>query len=403
MRTLAKLFPSGGRSRSLPSKECGQVLILFVMAATVIFVIGAIVVDIGLWVTERRNAQAAADLAALAAATQLRNPNASADAQAKGLEFAKRNGYDPAADSDIQVRVKPDVAADTVQVEIEENGGSLFAGIFGITSMNVGATAVASLADSAPGPGWVLFANSSECNTNSPPLNILANHVTVNGSTHSNGNIYIDGPQDHFVGSVTWVCPSGFSDGHPQNDTYQPNPYPVVSQPAIIPAAWGDIEPHCAWVPADTHIENFPSLWVGGNPASKQLLSNVICADGDLWLTGDDISGHVTLAAHGKITISSTGSFGNHLQPADSLSSTPAENLLVFADQAAIDVTAAAGEYRGFIYAANSSVAFNGSANVDLTGALIAETILVTGNNFTMTALPGSAGPPMPPEIQLAD
>src|SRR6059036_1578922 len=77
-------------------RQRGQVLILFVMGATVIFVIGAIVVDIGLWVSERRNAQAAADLAALAAATQLdpNNPNAVSDAQAKGLDFAQRNGYD---------------------------------------------------------------------------------------------------------------------------------------------------------------------------------------------------------------------------------------------------------------------------------------------------------------------
>src|SRR5437870_11564900 len=75
-------------------RERGQVLILFVMGATVIFLIGAIVVDIGLWVSERRNAQAAADLASLGAATQLHNANATGDAQAKGIGFAKRNGFD---------------------------------------------------------------------------------------------------------------------------------------------------------------------------------------------------------------------------------------------------------------------------------------------------------------------
>src|SRR2546422_4823372 len=91
-------------------RQRGQVLILFVMGATVIFVIGAIVVDIGLWVSERRSAQAAADLAALAAATQLdpNNANAVPDARVKGLEFAKRNGYDD-ADSDIDVQVNPDL------------------------------------------------------------------------------------------------------------------------------------------------------------------------------------------------------------------------------------------------------------------------------------------------------
>src|SRR5438128_9609044 len=94
-------------------RERGQVLILFVMGATVIFVIGAIVVDIGLWVSERRNAQAAADLASLAAATQLRNANPSGDAQVKGIDFAKRNGFDH-ADSNVDVWVTPDIPAETV-------------------------------------------------------------------------------------------------------------------------------------------------------------------------------------------------------------------------------------------------------------------------------------------------
>src|SRR5438552_19203264 len=99
-------LPSGGNppSRMSARRERGQMLILFVMGATVIFVIGAIVVDIGLWVTERRKAQAAADFAALAAATQLGNPNPFADAQVKGLEFARRNGYDD-GDPKIEVRV----------------------------------------------------------------------------------------------------------------------------------------------------------------------------------------------------------------------------------------------------------------------------------------------------------
>src|SRR5881409_1500123 len=72
-------------------RQRGQVLILFVMGATVIFVIGAIVVDIGLWVSQRRSAQAAADLAALAAATELPDSGAAA---LKGETFGSRNGFD---------------------------------------------------------------------------------------------------------------------------------------------------------------------------------------------------------------------------------------------------------------------------------------------------------------------
>ncbi|TMF06940.1 MAG: hypothetical protein E6I38_09750 [Chloroflexi bacterium] len=404
MPTLA--LRTGCPSPASAPRERGQVLILFVMGATVIFLIGAIVVDIGLWVSERRNAQAAADLASLAAATQLRNANASGDAQAKGLDFAKRNGFDY-ADSNIDVQVNPDTSNETVEVTIDEQGVSLFAGIFGITSPHVGASAVAAYGESPPGPGWVLFANSSDCNPNSPPLNILANHVTVNGSTHSNGNLHIEGPQDDFVGPVTWVCPGGFNQAPDQQNTgsYQPAPYPVGSQPAASAVgSWSDV-PCTVTVPPGTNINNNPALW---DIPGVRLKSNVICSDGDLSLSGDGISGHVTFASNqGQITITSTGSTGNQLQPADSLPSSLADLLAVsFASPtsgAAIDIAAAGGLYRGIIHAPNSQIALTGSSNVNINGILVADTILLSGNNFRMTALPGLSGPPLPPEIHLED
>src|SRR5438128_11601295 len=184
-------------------RERGQVLILFVIGTSVIFVIGAIVVDIGIWVSERRNAQAAADLAALAAATQLRDPSdPNAAAIAKGLDFAKRNGYDT-ADSRIRVDVFPDLGNDTVKVEIEEHGGSLFAGIFGITNMDVGATAVGKYVPSTPGPGWALFVRDQNCSRGNA-LDYLADDSTVDGAAHSNATIHIGGNDNSFNGPVNW-------------------------------------------------------------------------------------------------------------------------------------------------------------------------------------------------------
>ena len=118
MPTLARL--TGRPSPASAHRERGQVLLLFVMGATVIFVIGAIVVDIGLWVSERRNAQAAADLASLAASTQLHDPtDPNFAATVKGIDFAKRNGFDD-ADSNIIVEVKPDTGNETVEVTVDE-------------------------------------------------------------------------------------------------------------------------------------------------------------------------------------------------------------------------------------------------------------------------------------------
>ena len=63
-------------------REGGQTLIAFIMAMTVVFLIGAIVVDVGLWLSERRHAQSAADLSALAAAAKL--DDSVAETRAKG-------------------------------------------------------------------------------------------------------------------------------------------------------------------------------------------------------------------------------------------------------------------------------------------------------------------------------
>jgi hypothetical protein len=378
------------------------------MGATVIFVIGAIVVDIGLWVSERRNAQAAADLAALAAATQLdpNNPNAVSDAQAKGLDFAQRNGYDH-TDPDITVTVTTPFqgAPDEVQVIIDEHGGSLFAGIFGINSMNVGATAVAAYGESQPGPDVALFASRSddECDEGRT-LDIEAQHVDVTGSTHTNEIIYIDGPDDNFSGPITYVCPNGFTEGSQQHFAYQPPPRMIGTQaPPLNVLNWSDV-PCTVTVPPGTQIESYLGLW---DVPGSRLKSNVICSDGDLGLSGDGISGHATFASrNGTVNILSTGSLGNQLQPADTLSGTPLANLLVFSastSSPAVEMTVTAGRYTGYIHAPKSRVIFNGGQDVEVNGAIVAQTILVSGSNITFTALAGLPGPPGPPEIHLED
>lgn len=134
-------LPARVRSERGAPLEKGQVLILWVLAATVILVIGAIVVDVGLWLTERRRAQMAADFAALAAATELKNPAPAAEL--KGQEFAARNGFDD-RDSDVEVKVHPNYNNDPDMVEVTIKQGSplLFAGIFNVGAFDIGARAV---------------------------------------------------------------------------------------------------------------------------------------------------------------------------------------------------------------------------------------------------------------------
>ena len=119
--------------------ERGQALILWILAATVILVIGAVVVDVGLWLTERRQAQLAADFAALAAATELHEP--AGDPVAKGWS----SHSETASMMRIRVwmvQVDPNYGPDMVEVTIEQDSPMLFAGIFGAGAFDIGARAV---------------------------------------------------------------------------------------------------------------------------------------------------------------------------------------------------------------------------------------------------------------------
>jgi hypothetical protein len=98
------------------------VLIFWILGATVIFVIVAIVVDVGLWLTERRKAQ-----------------------------MARRNGFDD-DDPDIEVTVDPDYGPGEVEVTVKQGSPMLFTGIFDIGSFDIGARGVSGLGsgDAAP-------------------------------------------------------------------------------------------------------------------------------------------------------------------------------------------------------------------------------------------------------------
>ena len=80
--------------------ERGQALIIFILAATVIFVMAAIIVDMGFWLSQRRGAQSDGDFSVLAGAqAYLSNNNNTAGAFAAAVAWAEKNGV-PAAKID---------------------------------------------------------------------------------------------------------------------------------------------------------------------------------------------------------------------------------------------------------------------------------------------------------------
>jgi len=139
------------------SEEHGQSLLLLVLAITVMFVIGAIVVDVGLWLSERRGSQTQADFSALAGAYELLNPAASSSdaVTAAGNSLAVNNQQGNASFADpvlVDNSCFSQSKNDAVSVDVKHDSHALFTGIFGIVSPDIGAHAKACVgAAEAPG------------------------------------------------------------------------------------------------------------------------------------------------------------------------------------------------------------------------------------------------------------
>lgn len=129
----------------------GQALIVFILAMSVMFLVGAITVDVGLWLSERRGSQKDADVSALAGAWELIDPTASG--------ITAQNAADAAlTDNDQQANAsfvsQPDVDLDSrcVSVDVRHDSRALFFSLFGLGKPDIGAHAKA-CAGAANAPG----------------------------------------------------------------------------------------------------------------------------------------------------------------------------------------------------------------------------------------------------------
>jgi hypothetical protein len=123
------------------SEEKGQILILSVLAFTVVFVIGAIVVDLGLWLSERRGSQTDADFLALQGAWELLDPNATdSDVNAAVDDALGANDGEANLTLDNGTPVV-DWEERCVTVDVDHESRSLFFSIFGIFEPEIGAHA----------------------------------------------------------------------------------------------------------------------------------------------------------------------------------------------------------------------------------------------------------------------
>jgi hypothetical protein len=127
----------------------GQATVLTVIFLVALIGMGALVLDFGSWFREQRDTQSDADAAALAAAQEL--PGNVSAADALGRQFLVKNGVNDTPDITFSRKFADN---DTVTVRVRRDTPGIFAKVFGIDSVNVGARAKAR-ATGLEGARWV--------------------------------------------------------------------------------------------------------------------------------------------------------------------------------------------------------------------------------------------------------
>ncbi len=185
----------GGPARRERARDRGQVLVIFAFGIVGILAVAALVFDVGQNLFERRKQQDAADASALAGARWLTTTACRArisitncpEAYSAAMALANTHGY---VTSQVTINIPPATGQFAglnghIQVSIDSNRGSYFAGVVGITRFRIGAAAVASNLNKYPLPFSLLSLNTTSCKTG---------HAHGNGVLTVAGDVMVDSP-----------------------------------------------------------------------------------------------------------------------------------------------------------------------------------------------------------------
>jgi hypothetical protein len=348
-------------------------LALFALLLPALFALCALGLDAGNLYVERREMQAAGDLAALAGSRLL--PDA-ASAIAKAQQIASANGYSST------VTVTTPYGGDVMRIEVRITHPvqTLFLPILGVSQMDMSARSVARRFTAPPTtPPYVLFVGNSSCTGNG--LQWLGTSGISTGLVHSNSVIKVTGNGSQWTGGTTYTCTNGFSDNRGGN-VFDPPPTQMAAKSWPVTHTWDDYcsSPTYYNAAGTWDLGGNGPWWRGGTKATRTLLPGVYCADGagaaiTLNVQGTVADG-VTLVSRGTIRIND----GNFLITPSVLDTA----LAAFGSGGqAIKVQAKTGT-SGMMYAPNGEADFTAVSGGIYSGGLVADTVKVSGTGFTL-------------------
>ena len=286
-------------------------LVLFALSLTMLLGMVALALDGGNLLARRRRLQSAADAAALAAVAYLPWDGATCtgttNACAAAQRFSSRNGgpttlhacndADHAHPTDTNYLAAPyfDTSGvshpDAAEVRLMQVVAGAVTKAAGLpATFNVTARAVSRL-PSTGGEGAAIFAGRSQCSDSSFSLKLDGNNVTINGTLTSNGSVNIHGNNQNHFDELDWRYQAGTGSNvgcvAPDIDGAAPTTSTQYTAARAYPYTYDRASIPCTY--------SAPSFSLGGNNVTIPAV--VYCATGAISVSGNVVSGNVTLIA----------------------------------------------------------------------------------------------------------
>jgi len=361
------------------------------LMGTAMIGLAAMAVDVGYLLETQRGLQAATDASMMAGLASLSSDSsASGQTTATTLarSFATANGY---TDGVGGATVTPTVTSTSFTLAITSSQTTFFAGIFGLHTKTLHATATGQLKPSLP----AMYAINSSCA--GVGIRIDGGAAIITGAVDSNGAMDLPTGPNAVNDSPMTYSPSCSLTQNNGNTGPAPAPGSVPGDPlgytlADFPVANCSFGTNFSSGPVNTAV--LPGFWQG-IPGISNVNTGIVCSQSDIQFNGSGITGTVSFIAGGMIEASGTDINLTAAPGAHGLVAYAGSNLgdggtagCTYPE--AVSFGSSSWTINGSIYAPNGCISIGGSGFA-VNGSLIGNDVDIHGG-ITVNASGGGVG-----------
>lgn len=379
--------------------QAGQVLVITALSMTLLLAFLGFAIDVGLLFRAKRNAQIAADAAAVAGALDYQYNTSVTSAKTAGQAAATANGFTNGSNG-VTVTINPPPVNGPeagvngyVEAIVTQSNQSIFMGIMGPKTVTVGARAVAGTG--GPGPACIYTLGSTGITeSGSGAIDVPSCNID------DNGGITMSGTGDITANKVN------IKNSYTHSGTGTVTPTPVTFSGATDPLA--SVTQPTSQSPCTNYVGSVPaSLSPGCYSFVLSSNATVTLQSGQYTFTGITSSGNLIFNGTGVTIYFPSGGItgsGNVGLNITAPTSGPYDGIAIWmnrSDSAGLTLSGTTTtSFQGIIYAPDGNITVSGSTGLSLTTDLIVSNITSSGNlnisNYTTvntgTALGSGSG-----------